>query len=96
MEGKRNFHISIFYFNIYNFHSCLTSPFAQSNEGIVSKIEEFISPPKIDRREREKKLEPQIDIDSLSINEAISIALENSYTLRESEDELKRIKEQAW
>jgi outer membrane protein TolC len=64
--------------------------FAQSNEGIVSKIEEFILPPKIE--EEEKKAETQVDIDSLSVNEAITIALENSLTLREAEDGIKRIR----
>ena len=64
--------------------------FAQSNEGIVGKIEEIFSPPKIE--ETEKKAEMQIDIDSLSVNEAINIAIENSYTLREAEDEIKRIR----
>lgn len=64
--------------------------FAQSNEGIVSKIEEFILPPKIE--EKEKNAETQVDIDSLSVNEAITIALENSLTLREAEDEIKRIR----
>ena len=34
----------------------------------------------------------QIDIDSLSVNEAINIAIENSYTLREAEDEIKKNK----
>ncbi|MBI5042625.1 MAG: TolC family protein [Nitrospirae bacterium] len=64
--------------------------FAQSDEGIVGKIEELFSPPKIE--EKEKKSETQIDIDSLSVNEAIIIALENSYSLRETEDEIRRIK----
>ncbi len=63
---------------------------AQSNEGIVGKIEEFILPPKIE--EKEKKVEPQTDIDNLLINEAISIALENLVALREAEDEIKRTK----
>ncbi|MBI5182511.1 MAG: TolC family protein [Nitrospirae bacterium] len=64
--------------------------FAQSDEGIVGKIGEIFSPPKIE--ETEKKAEMPIDIDSLSINESIAIALENSYILREAEDEIKRIK----
>ncbi len=64
--------------------------FAQSDEGIVSKIEEFILPPKIE--ETEKKAELPIDIDSLSVKEAINIAIENSYILKEAEDEIKRIR----
>ena len=37
-------------------------------------------------------LRPPVDLETLALDEAVSIALENSYTLRESEDELKRIK----
>ena len=81
--------ITIFILILSSFISHSPS-FAQSNNGLVGKIEDFILPPKIE--EKEKKVEPQIDIDTLSINEAISIALENSIALREAEDEIKRTK----
>lgn len=64
--------------------------FAQSNEGIVGRIEELILPPKIEYAEKETV--PPVDLDTLSVDEAVAIALKNSYTLREAEDEIKRIK----
>lgn len=84
--------ISFTLFLLLFFLTLLTSrlSFAESQNNIVNKIEDFILPPKFE--EKERKIEPQIDIDSLSINEAISIALENSLALREADDEIKRTK----
>ncbi len=64
--------------------------FAESQNNIVGKIEDFILPPKIE--ETEKKAEMPVDIDIISVNDAVNIALENSLTLREAEDEIKRTK----
>ncbi|MFZ3090513.1 MAG: TolC family protein [Nitrospirota bacterium] len=43
-------------------------------------------------KSHEDPLRPPVDLETISLDEAVSIALENSYTLRESEDEIKRIK----
>ena len=64
--------------------------FAESQNNIVGKIENFILPPKIE--ETEKKAEMPVDIDIISVNDAVAVALENSIALREAEDEIKRIK----
>ncbi|MEK6678803.1 MAG: hypothetical protein AABY39_05240, partial [Nitrospirota bacterium] len=64
--------------------------FAESQNNIVGKIEDFILPPKIE--ETEKKAEMPVDIDIISVNDAVAVALENSIALREAEDEIKRIK----
>ena len=63
---------------------------AESQNNIVGKIEDFILPPNIE--ETEKKAEMPIDIDNISVNDAVNIALENSLALKEARDDIKRTK----